>query len=159
MHGILPVEGTGRGFDVGFSYNGHMSGYGPSESSNGAAPSPDDGQSNRPTPSSTSPSDTRLQPGQGQKINSGRTSYETSPASSHQNEKTSAAPPYDYSAIGTTGLTPDYIPQTPGGRDQFAVSSGWPPELGSTGLTPVGEGLFQQMMGSGPMEMGWEGQT
>jgi len=153
MHGILPVEGTGRGFDVGFSYNGHMSGYGRSESSNGAAPSPDDGQSNRPTSNSTSPSDTRLQPGQSQKMNSGRTSYETSPASSHQNEKTSAPPPF-YGDIGTTGLTPDFIPQTPGGREQFAVPSGWPPELGSTGLTPVGEGLFQQMMGSGPMDMG-----
>jgi len=152
------------------SENMNSAGYGNGGSSNGADTglSPDTAQSasNRPTPNSTTPSDTRpnLQAGQ---TNSGGTSYETSPASSHQNR----IPPTDgrsmssffpgqpdYSSIPATGMTPDNnafsMPETPGRG--FDVPSGW--EMNNqmngqtTGLTPVGEGVFRHLLGLGPMD-------
>jgi hypothetical protein len=147
------------------------SGYGNSESSATAdsrlSPDTANSTSNRPTPNASTPSDTRpsLQPGQ----TSGGTSYETSPASSHQRLPTtdgrtlgsffSTQP--DYSNIPASGLTPDNtftMPETPG--RSFDVPSGWEMSNQTTGLTPVGEGVFRQLMGLGPMDpmdIGWEG--
>jgi len=149
-------------------------GYGNSGSSNGADAglSPDTGHSssNRPTPNSTTPSEPRpnLQAGQN---SSGVTSYETSPASAHQARVPttdgrafgsffSSQP--DYSSIPATGLTPENtfsMPETPG-RDISTPS--W--EMGgqTSGLTPIGDGVFRHLYGLGPMgdlpmDLGWEG--
>jgi len=125
--------------------------------------------SNRPTPNSTTPSESRsnLHPGS----NSSAPSYETSPVSSHQacqppqqtrsmNSFFSTQP--DYSGISATGYTPDNtfsLPDTPG--KDFTLPSEWEmTQQQSTGLTPVGEGVFRQLMGLGPMDsmdIGWEG--
>lgn len=135
--------------------------------------SPDTSNSNRPTPNSTTPSDTRSNLRAGLNNNSNNASYETSPATSAQNTNSGpqshqrsmdnffASNP-DYSNISSTGLTPDNtfsMPETPG-RD-FPVPQGWEQ---TTGLTPVGEGVFRHLMGLGPMEpnmeamdLGWEG--
>lgn len=114
--------------------------------------------SNRPTPNSTNtPSDQPLQ------NKSGHTSYETSPVPSHTRPPQTGNTPMnqyfngqpDYSGIGAgTGLTPqngnEYgMPETP----DWARGQG-------TGLTPVGEGVFRQLMGLGPldpMDLGWDG--
>lgn len=154
----------------------NSTGYVTGENSNGAdaSLSPDTAHStgsNRPTPNSTTPSEPRssLQPGG----NSGGTSYETSPVSSHQARLPShsssdgrsmnsflASQP-DYSGISATGLTPENpysIPET-SSRD-FPVPNGWEMSQQTTGLTPVGEGVFRQLMGLGPMDpmdLGWEG--
>ncbi|KAF4636952.1 hypothetical protein G7Y89_g1138 [Cudoniella acicularis] len=152
----------------------NSSSYINSESSNngadsGLSPDTANSASNRPTPSSTTPSDSRsnLQSGQN---NSGGTSYETSPASSNNNRNPvgehrimgSFFPSNpDYSTIPTTGLTPDNtftMPETPG--RSFDVPAGWEMSNQTTGLTPVGEGVFRQLMGLGsmdPMDIGWEG--
>lgn len=68
----------------------------------------------------------------------------------------------DYSGISSTGMTPDsnafVLPETPGRG--FDVPAGWEMSQQSTGLTPVGEGVFRQLMGLGPMDpmdIGWEG--
>ena len=139
------------------------SGYGNSESNttgdSGLSPDTGNSASNRPTPSASTPSDTRpsLQPGQ----TSGGKSYETSPATSNQRLPTtdgralgsffSTQP--DYSNIPATGLTPDNtftMPETPG--RSFDVPSGWEMSNQTTGLTPVGEGVFRTLMGLGPMD-------
>ena len=147
------------------------SGYVNSESSNndtGLSPNTGNSGSDRPTPNSTTPSESRanLQPGK----TSGGTSYETSPASSHaprvpttDNRAMSSffSTQPDYTNISSTGMTPDsnqYMPETPG-RD-FQVPPGWEMSQQTTGLTPVGEGVFRQLMGLGPMDpmdLGWEG--
>lgn len=140
--------------------------YMQTESSNGGEPglSPDTGHStsNRPTPNSTTPSDTRSNL-QAPNKSSG-TSYETSPASSHQDGRSMNAffnPQTDYNNIQGTGLTPDAtftMPETPG-RD-FQVPAGWEMSGQTTGLTPVGDGVFRHLMGLGsldPMDIGWEG--
>jgi hypothetical protein len=148
-------------------------GYVNSESSNndtGLSPNTGNSGSDRPTPNSTTPSEprTNLQPGQ----TSGGTSYETSPASSHA-ARVPTAPDTrsmasffstqpDYSNIPATGMTPDNnaftMPETPG--REFQVPPGWEMSGQTTGLTPVGEGVFRQLMGLGPMDpmdLGWEG--
>lgn len=66
----------------------------------------------------------------------------------------------DYSSTNPPGLTPDpfNMPETPG-RD-FPIPNGWEMSQQTTGLTPVGEGMFRQLMGLGPMDpmdLGWEG--
>ncbi|PMD17478.1 fungal-specific transcription factor [Hyaloscypha hepaticicola] len=140
------------------------SGYGNSENSTtadtGLSPDTANSTSSRPTPNASTPSDTRpsLKPGQ----TPGGASYETSPATSKQRLPTtdgrtmssffSTQP--DYSNIVPTGLTPDNtftMPETPG--RSFDVPSGW--EMNNqqtTGLTPVGEGVFRTLMGLGPMD-------
>jgi len=134
----------------------------------GLSPDTAHSSSNRPTPNSTTPSEPRsnLQPGS----NSGGSSYETSPASSHQARQPTAdgrsmnsffATQPDYSGISASGLTPENsftMPETPG-RD-FPLPNGWEMSQQTTGLTPVGEGVFRQLMGLGPMDpmdLGWEG--
>jgi hypothetical protein len=69
----------------------------------------------------------------------------------------------DYSNIPSSGLVQGHaayrIPETPG--PDFPVPGGW--EMSQqTQLTPVGEGVFRQLMGLGPMdtdpmELGWSG--
>jgi len=128
--------------------------------------------SNRPTPSSTTPSEprTQMQPG---RTKSGGRSYETSPAPAHQqprvvgNDTRSRNIIYTtqpgYSSIPATGLAADhneYIPGTPGQSGGFPIQNGWEMNQPTTGLTPVGEGLFRQFMELGPMDhmdLGWEG--
>lgn len=146
-------------------------GYGNIENSNGADTglSPDTAHSgsNRPTPNSSTPSEPHSTIRAGS--NSGGTSYETSPASSHQTQlppdgrsmSSFFATQPNYSGIPSSGLTPENtftMPETPG-RD-FAVPNGWEMSQQTTGLTPVGEGVFRQLMGLGPMDpmdLGWEG--
>ena len=150
----------------------NSNGYGNSDSSNtgDTSLSPDTGHSasNRPTPNSTTPSDTRpgLQPGTN---TSGGPSYETSPVASHQRVPTTDGRSMssffttqpDYSSIPATGFTPDNaftMPETPG--KDFPVPSGWEMSAQTTGLTPVGEGVFRHLMELGqmdPMDLGWEG--
>lgn len=144
-------------------------GYVTSENSTGADAglSPDTAysSSNRPTPNSTTPSESRsnLQPG----TNSGGTSYETSPASTHQTRLPSGgssiggffASHTDYSGIPSSGFTPENtfgLPETPG--KDFPVPPEWEMSQQTTGLTPVGEGVFRTLMGLGmdPMDLGWE---
>jgi hypothetical protein len=159
------------------SYGGPVdsssTGYGNSGSSNGAESglSPDTGHSssNRPTPNSTTPSETRANVQAGQNSSRG-TSYETSPASAHQARVPttdgrafgsffSSQP--DYSSIPATGLTPENtfsMPETPG-RD--LSTPGWDMSGQTTGLTPIGDGVFRHLYGLGPMgdlpmDLGWE---
>jgi hypothetical protein len=145
--GQMPTTGYGRGEngDAGRSPDTHSS-------------------SNRPTPNSSNTSEPRqnLQPGQAA---SGRTSYETSPASSHQSRvATTVSQPQrplsaffasqpDFTNVPSTGLSPDSnfaMPETPG-RD-YPVPPGWEMAQQGTGLTPVGEGVFRQLMGLGPAD-------
>lgn len=148
-------------------------GYVNSESSNandsGLSPNTGNSGSDRPTPNSTTPSESRanLKPGQ----TSGGASYETSPASSHNARVPAAADSRsmsaffstqpDYTNVSSTGMTPDNnaftMPETPG--REFQVPPGWEMS-GQTGLTPVGQGVFNQLMGltpMDPMDLGWEG--
>lgn len=178
------VQHTLRGLAIGempsSTYGPGRGGYVNSESSNndpGLSPNTGNSSSDRPTPNSTTPSESRatnLKPGQ----TSSGTSYETSPASSHSHNAVRApAPPapdsrsmsaffstqLDYSSVSATGMTPENsnpftMPETPG-RD-FQVPPGWEMSGQTTGLTPVGEGVFRQLMGLGPMDpmdLGWEG--
>jgi hypothetical protein len=121
------------------------------------------GPSDRPTPTSSAPSDGRsnLQPGKSQSSN--HSSFEASPASSHQaipdqnRSRTFYSSAQEYSSIplGSTGLTPGNafsMPETPG-RD-FTAPGSW--DMSTQGLTPIGEGVLRELMGIGPMDMGWD---
>ncbi|KAG0649833.1 Citrinin biosynthesis transcriptional activator ctnR [Hyphodiscus hymeniophilus] len=149
-------------------------GYVNSESSNANdssfSPNTGNSDSNRPTPNSTTPSESRANLKHSQR--SGGASYETSPASSHNARVPVAADSRsmsaffsgqpDYSTIPSTGMTPDNnaftMPDTPG--REFQVPPGWEMSGGTTGLTPVGQGVFNQLMGLGPMDAmdlgGWD---
>lgn len=149
----------------------NSTGYVTSENSNnadaGLSPDTTHSGSNRPTPNSTTPSETRsnLQPG----TNSGGNSYNTSPAPSNQAHLPNVgtvnaffATQPDYSGINPTGFTPDNtfsLPETPG--KDYSAANGWNMSQQTTGLTPVGEGVFRHLMelGVDPMDLGWEGQT
>lgn len=152
------------------------SAYMNSGSSTGGEPglSPDTGHSssNRPTPNSTSPSETRPSLQAGQK-SSANASYQTSPdilhgaQSSIKEGRPSTSPfsaPLDHRSAATTGLTPENtfnMPETPG---REFVPPGWETNSQTTGFTPIGEGVFRQLYGLGPMDpmpmdLGWEGQT
>ena len=144
----------------------NSSGYGNGDSSNSADPglSPDTGHSgsNRPTPNSTTPSETRsgLHPGS----TTSRPSYNSSPVASHQRtpatEGSMSTFFTTYSNIPETDFTPDGAftrPETPG--KEFPVPNGWEMSAQTTGLTPVGEGVFRHLMELGPidpMDLGWE---
>ena len=60
----------------------------------------------------------------------------------------------DFSNIQSSGLTPDNttfsMAETPG--RQFEVPGWEMSNTQTTGLTPVGEGVFRQLMGLGPMD-------
>jgi hypothetical protein len=141
--------------------------YGTDGSSTGADSglSPNAGPSNQPTPNSSTASDSR--PAIPHSTNSG--SFETS-SGSHTTSHIRSLDPWfttqsDYSNIPPTGMEPGpfNVPDTPG--RSFASPGGWSMsgQQQSTGLTPVGEGVFRHMMGLGPMdpmEMEiWEGNT
>lgn len=144
-------------------------GYVTNENSNnpdaGLSPDTAHSGSNRPTPNSSTPSEPRsnLQPGD----SSGGVSYETSPSSTHQTRLPSVGSVNaffttqpDYSGITASGFTPENsfsLPETPG--KDFPVPNGWEMSQQTSGLTPVGEGVFRQLMGLGmdPMDLGWEG--
>jgi hypothetical protein len=141
------------------------SSYVNSGSSNGAdtglSPDTSHSNSNRPTPSASTPSES-LSSLQARPTNSGSASFETSPASTHARAPTTTADGRsmqaffsgqpDYNGIQPTGLTPDNnfsLPETPG--RQFDVPSGW--EMSNqSNLTPVGEGVFRHLMGLGSMD-------
>lgn len=166
---VVPVSNYGSG-----ELNGG-GGYVNSEGRNtstDSGPSPDTipSASRRPTPNSSTPSDTRSNHHTGQANNSVNHSYETSPEmpNEHGPLKNDCRPlsgffpgNSDYSNIPSTGLTPDntyVIPETPG-RD-FGVPSVWELSGQTTGLTNVGEGVFRHIMGLGSldaMDIGWEG--
>jgi len=128
----------------------------------GLSPDTQQSNSNRPTPKSSTPSDSRLNLQAGQTGSAG-TSYETSPASSHNVQVPregdhrimdsffSGQP--DFSNIPSTGLTPGNqfsMPETPG--REFGGSSGWELNGQTNSLTPVGEGVLRQLMGLGPLD-------
>lgn len=136
MQGLLPTQSE-------------MSSYGQSDLS-------DTGPSDRPTPSSSTPSDGRgnLQPGQGGMAHSGRSSFETSPASSNQQ----SIPNMENRS--TNGFYSGYPNlRSPGtSLEMFNMAEGNPGEweMPGQGLTPIGEGVFRELMGMGPMDMTWE---
>lgn len=138
-------------------------------SSHDAGLSPDAGASNRPTPNSNASSDTRSNQHPGQGNQSSLTSYETSPSTSNQNISNTPSDSRsmsgffsgnpDYSNIGPTGLTPDTsynMAETPD------LPQGWESSQ-TTGLTPVGEGVFRHLMALSSvepleaMDLNWEG--
>ncbi|KAI9732464.1 MAG: hypothetical protein M1818_007502 [Claussenomyces sp. TS43310] len=156
MQGIAPgVENMPR----------HLSGYNASDStSNTHDIEFSENPSDRPTPTSSIQSDmipnSNLQLGQkaSQNGHSGRSSFETSPGSSHAQGPDGQAPQItdqgfwahagaNFSGIGQgVAVTP--------GRD-YAAGNGW--EMGQ-GLTPVGEGVFRDLMGMGQIDsLNWEG--
>lgn len=157
----LSDRGTGTG--------GYINSEPSASNDTGLSPDTVQSTSNRPTPNSSTTSDSRpsLQPGHG----SGSASFETSPAASGgarlpatdgRSMSSFFANQPDYSGISSTGMTPDsnafVLPETPGRG--FDVPAGWEMSQQSTGLTPVGEGVFRQLMGLGPMDpmdIGWEG--
>ncbi|OBT40215.1 hypothetical protein VE00_08757 [Pseudogymnoascus sp. WSF 3629] len=125
--------------------------------------------SDRPTPSSTAPSDghrpTNLAPTKG----SGHSSFETSPVASHnagipEQHQNGAAQGF-YQQQGGEGYIPALQSQggigytmagSPGRGAEFAGAQ-W--EMASA-LTPIGEGMLRELMNIGPMDMGpWEGQA
>ncbi|KFY91106.1 hypothetical protein V498_05695 [Pseudogymnoascus sp. VKM F-4517 (FW-2822)] len=123
--------------------------------------------SDRPTPSSTAPSDGHrpgnLAPGKG----SGHSSFETSPVASHNVGIPEQHHIYQQHQQGGEG---GYMPalQNPGamagfgmggspGRGAEFASAQW--EMASA-LTPIGEGMLRELMSIGPMDIGtWEGQA
>jgi hypothetical protein len=125
----------------------------------GLSPDTANSSSNRPTPSSTTPSDSRLsQPNT--RTRSGNGSHEASPLPAQSTDPQHRAPMQhffpeapDYRGINSTGLTPENfsMAETPG--RQFEVP-GWEniSHNQTTGLTPVGEGVFRQLMGLGSMD-------
>lgn len=155
--------------------NSSSSGYVNSGGSNTAdtGMSPDTGRSgsNRPTPNSPSPSEPRLNMQAGQS-NPGGSPYETSSGTSHQVQHSTShnrtldsffSTQPDYSGIPAMGLASDNpfnIPETPS-RD---FPPGWEMTEQTTGLTPIGEGVFRHLYGLGPldpmpMDLGWEGNS
>ena len=142
------------------NYNTNKNHDGSNSTSTGRSP---DTNSNRPTPSSTTASDSLGQ--NRQPNNQSNSSYESSPAAStHLNQQLPKHPTNANSYFTTnadynttsTGLTPDNgngngafgLPETPGGT--FEVPAGW--EQQGTAMTPIGEGVFRHLMGLGPME-------
>jgi hypothetical protein len=171
------LKGLALGSGPRSTYGAQTPAFHNENSSNDTGLSPNTGNSgsDRLTPNSSTPSDShshsrsKVQPGH----NSGGSSYETSPASSHDRVPTredtrsmsdffSGQP--DYTNIPSMGVTSPNnaftMPETPG--REFQVPPGWEMSQQTSGLTPVGEGVFRQLMGLGPMDpmdIGWEGGT
>lgn len=157
MQGLLSPQGSNSPFEL-----PNTRGYGRSEAGTVEMDLSDQSHSDRPTPNSSTSSDVRSNnhhSGQ-----AGGSSFETSPASSHQNDNRATSffnHTSDFSnAVGGTGLTPNSssaftLPPTPGRGNEFTVPNGW--ELSNQGLTPIGEGVLRELMGMGPMDMGWDG--
>lgn len=135
---------------------------GTSESSNGAmSPDTTHPSSTRPTPNASTPSDSRSTKQHG---HSEQTSYETSPTATGLPKH---LPGSDTRTIPFFANQPDYnsgpsatgmalgnglgLPD-PSGRD-FDVPCAW--DMGNqatTGLTPIGEGVFKHLLDLGPMD-------
>jgi hypothetical protein len=158
--GAIPMHGSSSGAMSGFvSENGE---------SNDTSTSPD-GQSNRPTPNSSTASEQRntLLPGS-LAAGSGRNSFEASPAASHHNlagqtdmdrgvEAYFADPSSGFGM--STGLTPMMTGETPGGSADFAVPPGWEMQGQTAGMAPVSDGVLRTIMQMGPietMDIGWD---
>lgn len=139
----------------------------------GLSPSTGTSSSNRPTPNSGTSSDTRPSNKPVQNT-SGRTSYETSPVAAHLVN----APAGDRRRSGgnsmdnffsqqqdygnhSTGLTPDTsytMAETPP-RFTGLSPGAWEMNSQTTGLTPVGDGVFRHLMSLNSMDamdIGWE---
>ncbi|XXG98707.1 hypothetical protein Hte_005036 [Hypoxylon texense] len=136
------------------------SGYVENQETDLSGTSNTDGPSNRPTPNSSSGSDNRQSTsGPGQMANSsGRASFDTSPIGSHQNSghqsEMDAATAFFQMGGGSTGMTPEQsfgTGETPGSG--FTFPNGF---AGQTGMTPVAEGVLQQLMGDIPMDLRWD---
>ncbi|KAI8629098.1 fungal-specific transcription factor [Xylariaceae sp. FL1651] len=135
-----------------------------SEANDMSVSSNPEGQSNRPTPNSSSASEhQRNVAGTGPIANSGGASFNTSPIGSHRNlgvqgteMDTSTASFFPDHGFGT-GMTPSQsfaIPDTP--SNDFTIPNGW--ENGQAGMTPrtaeaIMQGLNMPMDG---MEMNWD---
>ncbi|KAI0399481.1 fungal-specific transcription factor [Xylaria palmicola] len=148
-------------------YTSYMENQG-SEANDVSASSNPDGQSNRPTPNSSSNASEQRRSVTGSRVmaSSGATSFSTSPIGSHQNLGVQAT---DMNAPQTpffpdhgfgTGMTPGRtftIPDTP--SNDFTIPSAWEP--GQAGMTPrtaeaIMQGLNMPMDG---LEMNWEAGT
>ncbi|KAI0009088.1 hypothetical protein F4779DRAFT_628006 [Xylariaceae sp. FL0662B] len=181
----LPARERGSGQDGGdggiirpvlFNMGGYMDSQG-SESNEMSVSSNPDGQSNRPTPNSSSCSDSRQgTTGTGPMGGSGSTSFNASPIGSNQNLGTQAEMDAATAAFfpdhgfqmpgGGTGMTPGSafsMPETPG--NPFAIPSDWElPDrqqtvmsnngMGSR-LMPVSEGINLFNLPMDDMDLGW----
>lgn len=147
------IEKTLRDFNMstsyghgGFPHNTTTSYVNGENNKNGEASLSPDTSSNRPTPTSSTPSDSRsnLQP---RSANSRPASHETSPAASHNTLLSNGDNRPMPTGFYSTGMTPD--------AQQFGMqteSPNWEMNNQTTDLTPVGEGVFRQLMGMGPMD-------
>jgi hypothetical protein len=151
--GNLAIHTTPALFDTFNNPNNNVNG-GSSYNGGDLGLSPDtaNSSSNRPTPSSTTPSDSRPNL-QSNRAKSANGSHETSPLPHPSNDPNRHGPmdPFfpgqgGFSSISGTGMTPEntYVPDVPGWEN---ISHNQ-----TTGLTPVGEGVFRQLMGLGPMD-------
>lgn len=150
-------EGCNQGIIPPMLYTGYVEG----QEADLSGTSNTDGPSNRPTPNSSSGSDNRQSAsGNGQMGNSsGRASFDTSPIGSHRNlghqAEMDAAAAFFQMSGGSTGMTPEQsfgTGETPGSGG-FTFPNGF---TGQTGMTPVAEGVLQQLMGDIPMDLRWD---
>ena len=165
LHGLMPVAGFAPGDIDG----------GPA---NDMAGTPPDRLSNDQTPNSTGVPDQRQTLAPGSTLgSSGRGSFETSPAPSHQNLSMAGATTQaevdqnvgsyfgGHSSFGLPpGVSPNMapnprfpMPEAPGGG--FGVGSSWADISNQQGVTPVAEGVFRSMMPMGPVDsvdLGWD---
>ena len=150
----LPIltPSSGMTFDKGGSVSGPMSGFedGSGESQNTSG-TPNENQSNRPTPNSSHGSDqrTHLNPGQ---INSGHNSFQASPISPNQTLMNPGS--LDGSTQGFFADPNAFTMPTSLGDQSgaFALPNGWGDIPGQSGVTPVGEGVLRALMNMGPMD-------
>ncbi|KAI1776692.1 hypothetical protein F4818DRAFT_440092 [Hypoxylon cercidicola] len=149
-------EACSQGMIPSMLYSGYVEG----QETDMSGTSNTDGPSNRPTPNSSSGSDNRQNTsGTGQVANSsGRASFDTSPIGSRQNlrhqAEMDAATAFFQMGGGRTGMTPEQsfgTGETPGSG--FTFPNGF---TGQTGMTPVAEGVLQQLMGDITMDLRWD---
>ncbi|KAI1075058.1 fungal-specific transcription factor [Whalleya microplaca] len=175
----LPARERGSGQDGGengmippmlFNVGGYMESQ-ESESNEMSVSSNPDGQSNRPTPNSSSCSDSRQgTTGTGPMGSSGSTSFNASPIGSNQNLGTQAEmdaataaffPDHTFQMPGSgTGMTPGGVfsmPRSPG--NSFSIPSDWEMPGRQTGMShrlmPVSEGINLFNLPMDDMDMGW----
>jgi hypothetical protein len=127
--------------------------------------SADNATSDRPTPSSTAPSDghrATLIPRKGPHSN--RSSYETSPVTTQigsiPEPFQGVPPPAEQARQQQQQFFPGeggYMPPMNGHAMGYGMAGtpGW--EM-AQGMTPIGEGVFRELMGIGPMDIGGWGE-
>ncbi|CAJ2513439.1 Uu.00g015580.m01.CDS01 [Anthostomella pinea] len=161
MSGRGRESGAGHGKGAVSSMLFEAGGFGESQSSETndiSGSSNQDGQSNRPTPNSSSASDHRQSTtGTGAMTNSDRPSFDASPNGSRAMEVAAAAyfPSAGFGMSGT-GLSPGGTFSIPdlSGHD-FSVPGGWDSE--QAGMTPrTAEGIMQGIMNMPMEEMNWD---